>query len=144
MAEEPDSLRDEAASVASEVAIISHRRILTKMAAVIVAGSTIGFALFSWREGLGVLVGGVLGFANYFWQKHSLKAIFDRAIEGKRSRFLAARYILRYVMIGAALTAVYFTETVSIYAVIFGLASFAIAVMIEGLTSLFSRSGQQI
>ena len=143
MAEEPDSLQDEAASAASEVAIISHRRILTKMAAVIVAGSTIGFAFFSWREGFGVLVGGVLGFANYFWQKHSLKAIFDRAIKGKRSRFLAARYILRYVMIGAALTAVYFTETVSIYAVIFGLASFAIAVMIEGFTSLFSRSGQE-
>ena len=100
-------------------------------------------AFFSAKAGIGVLVGGILGFANYLWQKHSLKAIFARAVEGKKSRFLAARYILRYVVIGAALTAIYFTETVSIYAVIFGLASFAIAVMIEGFTSIFSSSNGQ-
>ena len=122
---------------------ISHRGILIKMLVVIGAGAIIGFVLFSAKAGLGVLVGGVLGFANYFWQKHSLKAIFDRALEGKRTRFLAARYILRYVAIGAALAIVYFTSTVSIYAVIFGLASFAIAVMLEGITSLFSGSKGQ-
>ena len=128
---------------AEEVAIISHRSILIKMAAVIGIGAVIGFAFFSAKAGTGVLVGGALGFANYFWQKHSLKAVFDRAVEGKKTRFLAARYILRYVVIGGALALIYFTETVSIYAVIFGLASFAIAVMIEGFTSLFSGSTGQ-
>jgi hypothetical protein len=140
MGEESEPLAEE---TAREVAIISHRGILITMAVVIAVGSVAGFAFFSWKEGVGVLVGGVLGFANYFWQKHSLKAIFDQAVEGKKSRFLAARYILRYVVIGAALTAVYFTETVSIYAVIFGLASFAIAVMIEGFKSLFSSKRQE-
>jgi hypothetical protein len=139
MGENSESLTDE---VASEVAIISHRGILIKMAIVIAIGAVAGFAFFSAKAGLGVLVGGVLGFANYCWQKHSLKAIFDRAIEGKKSRFLAARYILRYVVIGAALAAIYFTETVSIYAAIFGLASFAIAIMIEGFISIFS-GGQE-
>jgi hypothetical protein len=139
MGENSEPLTDE---VASDAAIISHRGILIKMAIVIAVGSVVGFAFFSAKAGLGVLVGGVLGFANYFWQKHSLKAIFDRAIEGKKSRFLAARFILRYVVIAAALTAIYFTETVSIYAAIFGLASFAIAVMIEGFTRIFS-SGQE-
>ena len=122
---------------------VSHRGILVKMMAVIAAGSVVGFAFFSARAGIGVLVGGVLGFANYFWQKHSLKAIFDRAVEGKKTRFLAARYILRYVVIGGALAITYFTSTVSIYAVIFGLASFAIAIMLEGITSLFSGSKGQ-
>ena len=140
MGEELEPLTTEAAS---EVAIISHRGILTKMAAVIAVGSVVGFVFFSAKAGIGVLVGGVLGFANYFWQKHSLKAIFDRAIDGTPTRFLAARYILRYVAIGAALTVIYFTETVSIYAVIFGLASFALAVMIEGITSIFSSSKGQ-
>jgi hypothetical protein len=113
------------------------------MAGVIAAGTVAGFAFFSAKAGLGVLVGGVLGFANYFWQKHSLKAIFDRAIEGKKTPFLATRYILRYVVIGGVLAAVYFTATVSIYAVIFGLASFAIAVMLEGIASIFSGSKGQ-
>ena len=122
---------------------ISHRGILAKMAVVIAIGAVAGFALFSAKAGLGVLVGGVFGFANYFWQKHSLKAIFDRAIEGKKTRFLAARYILRYVVIGGVLAMVYLTASVSIYAVIFGLASFAIAVTIEGIASMFSGSRGQ-
>lgn len=122
---------------------ISHRRILRFMTGVIVVGSLAGFVFFSLGAGVGVLIGGILSFANYYWQRRSLKAIFDRAIHGKGSRFLALRYILRYVVIGAALTVVYFTATVSIYAVIFGLASFAIAVMIEGFTSIFSSSERQ-
>jgi len=122
---------------------VSHRGILTKMLVVIVAGALLGFVLFSANAGIGVLIGGILGFANYFWQKHSIKAIFDRAIEGKKTRFLAARYIMRYVVIGGALAIIYLTSTVSIYAVIFGLASFAIAVMLEGIASLFSGSKGQ-
>src|SRR5256885_11959197 len=121
---------------------ISHRRILFVMAGVIVAGSLTGFAFFSAEAGTGVLIGGILSFANYFWQKHSLKAIFDRVTRGKRSRFLAARFILRYVVIGAVLGAVYFSQAVSIFAVVFGLASFATAVVIEGLISMFSSSNR--
>lgn len=121
---------------------ISHRRILLEMASVIVVGALAGFALFSAQAGFGVLIGGVLSFANYFWQKYSLKAIFARAVEGKKSRLLAARFILRYVVIGAALAIVYFSQRVSIFAVIFGLASFAIAVMIEGFISIFSSSNR--
>src|SRR5258706_3413578 len=81
---------------------ISHRRILFEMAGVIIAGTLAGFAFFSAKAGFGVLIGGVLSFANYFWQKNSIKAIFDRAIHGEKARFLAIRYILRYVVLGAA------------------------------------------
>src|SRR5437764_7228397 len=81
----------------------SHRRILVKMGAIIIVGALIGFAFVTAKVGLGVLIGGVLAYANYFWQRHSLKAIFDRAIIGRKSRFLAARYILRYVVISLVL-----------------------------------------
>ena len=121
---------------------ISHRRILIEMAAIVFIGSLAGMVLVSARVGFGVLIGGVLAFANYVWQKHSLKAIFDRAVGGKRTRFLAARYILRYVVLAAVVAIIYLTETVSIYAVIFGMASFSIAVVIEGFTSIFSSSNR--
>jgi len=139
MSEEPESLTEHR----GELALISHRGILTKMAAVIALGTTAGFAFVSLKAGAGVLIGGILAFANYFWQKHSLKAIFDKAIDGKPSRFLALRYILRYAVLGAALMAIYLTDTVSISAVIFGFSSFAIAVLIEGFISMFSSSNRQ-
>ena len=135
MSENSGPLTDQMASPT-----ISHRRILYEMAGVVVFGSLAGFALFSGKVGFGVFVGGILAFANYFWQKNSLKAIFDRAVSGKKSRFLAARYILRYVVLAGAVAVIYVTDLVSIYAVIFGLASFAIAVVIEGFTSIFSSS----
>jgi ATP synthase I chain len=122
---------------------LSHKRILIEMAAIILGGSLVGLIFFSIRAGAGVVIGGALGFANYFWQKRSLKAIFDRAVDGKRSRFLAIRYIGRYVVLGGALTAIYWTASVSIYAVIFGLASFSLAVMIDGLISIFSSTDRQ-
>ena len=122
---------------------ISHRRLLFEMVFVVTAGAAAGFAVFSARAGFGVLIGGILAFANYFWQKHSLKAIFDRAVDGKQSRFLALRYILRYVAIGAAVAWIYWSETVSIFGVIFGLASFSIAVVIEGFTNIFSSSNRE-
>jgi hypothetical protein len=109
------------------------------MAAVIVFGTIAGLIFISASVGFGVLIGGLLAYANYFWQKHSIKAIFDRAVHGHKPRFLALRYLLRYVALGGVLTLIYFTQTVSIFAVIFGLSSFAAAVMIEGLTSTFRR-----
>jgi hypothetical protein len=139
MSEEPESLTEHA----RELALISHRGILIKMAVVIVIGVIAGSAIVSIKTGFGVLVGGILAFANYFWQRHSLKALFDKAIDGKRSRFLALRYILRYVVLGAVLMLIYLSDAVSIFGVIFGLASFAIAVLIEGFVSIFSSSNRQ-
>ena len=89
---------------------ITHRRLLITMAVVILVETAIGFTLFSAKAGSGVLIGGVLAFANYYWQRRSLKAIFDRAIQGDQARFLAVRYISRYVVIGAAVSIVYLTD----------------------------------
>ena len=139
MSEEPESLTEHA----RELALISHRGIVIKMAAVIVLGTIAALVFYSIKSGLGVLIGGILAFANYFWQRHSLKALFDKAVDGKRSRFLALRYILRYVVLGAVLMLIYLSDAVSIFAVVFGLASFAIAVLIEGLASIFSSNRQE-
>ena len=122
---------------------ISHRRLLFEMVIVVIAGAAAGFAVFSAKAGLGVLIGGVLAFANYFWQKRVIKAIFDRAVHGKKSQFLAVRYILRYVIIGGVVAWIYWSDTASIFGVIFGLASFSIAVVIEGFINIFSSSNRE-
>ena len=138
MSELPDSSQTEPMPPA-----LSHRRILVTMALVAVFGSVAGFIFVSSEFGLGVIFGGVLSLINYWWLKVSLKKLFDAAIaHGTQPRFLAVRYFARYATLGAILTIVFLTHTIPVVAVIAGLASFALAIVIEGLirisTSFFN------
>jgi len=118
---------------------ISHRRILWMMGLVVVVASSAGFIYASWQFGSGVVLGGVLSFINYYWLKVSLKRLFDNAVaHGEKPRFLAVRYFARYLTLGAILTIVFLTHTIPVVAVILGLSSFALAIVIEGFIRLFS------
>lgn len=134
-------MSDDSDSVAAEPSIppISNRRILWMMGLVAVAAGAAGFIFVSWQFGLGVILGGALSFINYYWLKVSLKRLFDNAVaHGEKPRFLALRYFGRYVTLGAVLTVVFLTETIPVVAVILGLSSFALAIVIEGFVRLFS------
>ena len=122
---------------------ISHRRLLVLMAGVIVIGSIAGCAFASAGFGIGVLFGGVMSFANYFWQRNSTRSIFETAARGEKPVFLAVRYILRYVVFGLVLAFVYLTEALPIIAVVLGLAAFAFAVVIEGMIGIFVSFNRQ-
>lgn len=116
---------------------ISHRRLLIEMMAVTVVMGVIGLIACSGRFFAGVIVGGVISILNFLWLKRSLGAVFRAAAEGDKPRFLAARYFLRYELIGLVLLGVYLTGSVPIVAVIMGLASFGFAVVIDGIISIF-------
>ena len=134
-------MSDDSDSVTAEQSIppISNRRILWMMGLVAAASSVAGFVFVSWQFGLGVVIGGVLSFINYYWLKVSLKRLFDNAVaHGEKPRFLALRYFGRYLTLGAVLTVVFLTETIPVVAVILGLSSFALAIVIEGFVRLFS------
>jgi hypothetical protein len=119
---------------------LSHRRILTIMALLVVAGCILGVILASGRFGIGVLLGGILSFVNYYWLKASLKTIFERAAVGDKPRFLAAKYFLRYLALGLILVFLYFAVSIPVTAMILGLASFVFAVVIEGILRIFTTS----
>lgn len=131
---------DSEPSIADEetIAPLSHKRILLIMGIVTVAGGLASFIFVSSKFGAGFLLGGILSLINYYWLKKSLKGIFDKATTGDKPRFLATRYFLRYVSFGVVLTIVYLTETVPVVAVLLGLASFALAIIIEAFIRLFS------
>ncbi len=117
---------------------LSHLRILLLMAGVIIIGSILGFIYLSNQFGIGVLLGGALSFGNYYWLKYSLKNVFEKAVVGEKTRFLGSKYILRYLVFGLVILTIYLTKTVDIVAVILGLASFAFAVIIEGIIRIFT------
>jgi hypothetical protein len=117
---------------------LSNRRILFLMALVILVGSILGFIFVSNQFGFGALLGGILAFANYYWLKVSLKSVFAKAVSGERTRFLAGKYILRYLIFGLVLMFIYLSAAVDVIAVILGLASFALAVVVEGIINIFT------
>jgi hypothetical protein len=121
-------------------AVISHRRLLIEMAVLVVLGALTGFVFAGLRFGFGVLFGGVLAFLNYYWLKRSTAAIFDKALSGNSARFVSLRFISRYVAVGAVILAVHFSGAMPAVAVIAGLSAFAIAVVVDGLISIFRRN----
>ncbi len=120
-----------------DIKALSHRRIIVLMLFTAVLLSIYGFLYVSQQFGLGVLLGGILSFVNYYWLKHSLKVVFKQAEEGEKPAFSGTRYILRYFIFGLILLLIYLTKAVSVVAVILGLASFAFAIVIEGFIRIF-------
>lgn len=120
----------------SGVKPISHRGILVVMAAVAIAGALLGFVLQGTRFGVGILFGGVLAFINYLWLERATRLVFENTAVSSAG-LLAAKYILRYVAIGAVLLLIYLTGVLPVTAVIAGLAAFAVAVVLQGLMNIF-------
>lgn len=122
-----------------QIAQMSHRRIRRSVAAVAFLGGLFGFYLVSPEFGSGVFIGGLLSLVNYYWLKVSLQGVFDRiAGGGEKPRFLAAKYFLRYAVFVSILVIVFLTKVLPIIAVLFGLASFAVAIIVEALILLFA------
>lgn len=117
---------------------LSHSRILKLMAVVGLAGGILGAILVSAKFGAGVVVGGLLAFANYYWLKNSLRKVFDLASEtGERPRFLGLKFFGRYLALGVAVAVLYATDVVSVAGLILGLGSFGFAIVLEGVLKIF-------
>lgn len=116
----------------------SHKRILSIMALLGIGGSIAGAVFHSIGFGAGVLAGTALAFGNYFWLKHSLRKVFDAAIEGEKPKVSAIRYIGRYLTIGVVIAVIFITGVLPIVAVILGMAGFGFAVVVDGFFKLFT------
>ena len=108
-----------------------NERILVILAVLSVGGSIAGAALLGARFGLGVLVGCVLAFVNYFWMRRSLRAIFSNKTEGQRPSFVGAGYFIRYVVLGGIVAFFHVFGILPIAAVLVGMAGFGIAILFE-------------
>ena len=116
---------------------ISHGRVLVLMAAITVSGSLISFLAGSTEFSGGVLVGGIISLLSYFWLSKTLRSMMERATRGEITQFQAAKFFLRYVVIGGVLFVVYRSSAFPMIAVLLGLASFAGAIVLEGFVRVF-------
>ena len=117
----------------------TNRGILVMMVAALGLATVAGFAFAGTRFGVGVLLGGGIAFINYYWLDRSTTVMMKGdALESTAT--LAIKYVLRYFAIGALLMLIFWTGVLPVTAVIIGLGIFAIAVVAQGVRSIFKNS----
>ena len=105
------------------------------IAAVLAVISSIPFV--EWRITTGLLLGGVLSLLNHHWLSSSTSAAFSVLAHGARPRLKIAQYILRYLVVAAAVFLAYKLKVVSLAATLVGLSSFVVALFVEALREFY-------
>lgn len=115
-----------------------ERRLIRGMIVSVALAVLISALTAPWRVTTGLLLGGVLAFFNHHWLRSSLRTVFGGAAQaGRRPKLGAARYVLRYFIVGAVVASGYMLDLISIAATLAGMCAFAAAVMIEAFTQLY-------
>jgi hypothetical protein len=80
-------------------------RIRRNMLVLWIACAILGFVFFPWRIAAGFAVGGGVAYLSFSWLKRSIHAIADRITQsghGESGWGVVMRFLLRYVLLGAA------------------------------------------
>ena len=115
------------------------RRILVIMTILTLTSVIVSLFVFGPRETIGLVIGGLLSFLNFYWLKASLRQMLGQAAAGKAepTSLWLLRYNLRFLSLILVIMAVYLTGFASIAALLAGLLSLAGAILIEGFIQLF-------
>jgi ATP synthase I subunit len=111
-------------------------RIFRSMIASVAITVLAGAMLAPWRVSAGLMLGGMLSLLNYHWLRTSIAAVLNGE-SGRRPRVKISRYIVRYMVIGAAVFAAYKLQMVSLPATIVGLCSFVPALLVEAFRQFY-------
>lgn len=106
-------------------------RIFRTMAIATGLGVAVSALVGPWRVTTGLLLGGLLALFNHRWLKNSAAAAIRLSTAGGASHFNLAQFLLRYLVIGAVVYATFTLDLVSLAAVLAGLCSFVVAMLVE-------------
>lgn len=90
-----------------------------------------------WRVTTGILVGGILALFSHRWLKNSAAAAINLSIGGSTPQLRLAQFILRYVVIAALVFALNELDVVSLPAVLAGMSTFVVAILVEALREFY-------
>lgn len=137
MSESADSGAPAAPVEAGEDPRAMERRIFRDMCVAVALAVSAGAVLAPWRVTTGLLLGGLLALLSHHWLRTSIEAVFGRTPPGARPRLRAARYVLRYFVVGGAVAAAHWLNLVSLAATLAGLCAFVPAALAEGFRQLY-------
>ena len=89
-----------------------------------------------WRVTTGLLVGGLLALFSHSWLKNSAAAAI-RLSTGGEPQFRLAQFLLRYVVVAAVIFSAYTLDLISLPAVLVGLSTFVVAMLVEALREFY-------
>jgi hypothetical protein len=112
-------------------------RVIRTMA--VATALTVAIAAFiaPWRVTTGLLMGGLLALFSHRWLTNSAGAAIQLSATGGRPQWRLAQFVLRYVVIAAAVFAAYTLDVVSLTAVLAGMSSFVVAIFVEALREFY-------
>jgi hypothetical protein len=127
--------------ITSRDASALEARMLRTMIITTIAAVAIAAAVAPWRVATGLMLGGALSILNYRWLHSSATAIINLNINlperSPAARAHSIRYVLRYLIVAAAVFAAYQLNLVSLAATIVGLCSFVPALMLEAFRQFY-------
>jgi hypothetical protein len=137
MTEAADSARPGEPEDAGEDPRAAERRIFRGTCAAALFAVALSAFLAPWRVTTGLLLGGALAAFNLNWMSTSVASVFEAAPAGTRPRVRAARYVLRYVVIGALVFVAVRLDMVSLVATLAGMCAVVAALLAEGFRQLY-------
>jgi len=111
-------------------------RLLRAMMASVALAVIASTMLLPWRVTTGLMLGGLLSLLNFHWLQTSVAAVF-KVSAGERPRFRAARFVIRYFVVGATAYAAYKLGLVSLAAMFAGLCAFVPALFVEAFRQFY-------
>lgn len=113
-------------------------RVLRTMAVSVAVAVVVSSAFAPWRVTTGLLLGGLLSLFSHHWMRTSIAAAFAGALEaGSKPQLTSVKYLLRYIVVAAAVLVAYKSGFVSLPATIAGLCSFVVALFVEALREFY-------
>ena len=135
MAENSDNTAE--ATVITEVDHGLNTRIFRAMVAVTAIAVIASSLLGSLRFTAGLLIGGVLAIFSHNWLSNSAGAAIKLAIGEGVQQLHLMQFLLRYLVIGLVVFAAYIIDIASLTAMLLGLSSFVVALIIEAIREFY-------
>ncbi|HEX8336680.1 MAG TPA: ATP synthase subunit I [Pyrinomonadaceae bacterium] len=131
----PQGLED--AGPLGEVPREAVRRILRDTCVAAAAAVAVSLFVAPWRVTTGLALGGALAAFNQHWLRTSVEAVFEAAPAGRPPRMRAARYVLRYLVVGAAVYFAFATGAASLVATLAGMCAVVAGLLAEGFRQFY-------
>jgi ATP synthase I subunit len=112
-------------------------RIFRTMAIVTGLSVVVSAVIGPWRFTTGLLLGGLLALFSHRWLKNSAAAMIQLSATGGTARLRLVQFLLRYVVIAAIIYATYTLNLVSLPAVLAGMSSFVVALLVEAFREFY-------
>jgi hypothetical protein len=106
------------------------------MAAIGALATIVVWVAFDWKIGVGVLLGCVIAWLNFYWLKQAVGALADRVTSSGRrqsSGGIVARFLLRYALIALGAYGIFTVSRDSLYGLLGGLFLTVAAILCEAM-----------